>query len=124
MAKLEAETSRADIVGSAAQLDSPLMNRQTPRLRDMQSEFISGLASLAQIEGVGVYQGTKASSELTIDGRRAGFVDVQIRRSAKPVVLVLAGYEPIQWRLKVDGGAKLAAVLIWGYHRSEVIGAG
>ena len=124
MAKLEAETSRAELVGSASQLDHGPMNGLVASPRNFQSEVISGLANQAQIEGVGVYQGTKTSPGLTINGRSAGFVDILIRRTAKPVVLILAAYEPIQWRLKVDSGAKLAAVLLSGYYQSEVIGAG
>lgn len=53
-----------------------------------------------------------------------GAVEVSIRRSSKPVVLVLSSYEPVLWRLKLESGAKLSAVLVSGYYDSQVVGAG
>jgi hypothetical protein len=49
---------------------------------------------------------------------------VTVRRSPQPIVLVLCSYEPVQWQLKMEPGARLGAVLVGGYHDSSVLGAG
>lgn len=84
---------------------------------------IAQLARNAQIESVGVYQGPR-SGPLTADGRHMGAVEVNIRRSSKPIVLVLSAYEPVQWKLKLAPGAQLRTVLVSGYYPSQVTGAG
>lgn len=86
------------------------------------SNLLAGLARNAQIEGVGVYQGKTANRAFS--GHPMGSVDVHIRSSTKPIVLVLSSYEPVNWRLTSAPGAKLAAVLVSGYYTSNVVGAG
>lgn len=83
---------------------------------------LADLARDAQVEAVGVYEGS--SSPASQAGQRMRDVEVKIRRSAKPVLLVLSSYEPVRWILKQEPGARLAAVLVSGYHQSEVRGAG
>ncbi len=80
---------------------------------------IAQLARDARIDAVGVYQPAKSP-----DGRKPGMVEVNVRRSARPIVLVLSSYEPVRWAVKLDSGAKLAAVLVSGYSESQVYGAG
>lgn len=91
----------------ALQAGSPLL----PYVRD------------AQVEGVGIYE---PGERVARPGhtRSAGQVMVTVRRSAQPLVLVLTSYEPVQWQLKLEPGARLGAVLVGGYHDSNVQGAG
>jgi hypothetical protein len=88
--------------------------------RAAASGIMADLAKHAQIEAVGVYQG--------VNGRRAanrtGDIEVRIRRSAKPIFLVLSAYERVQWRLVLEQGAQLSGVLVSGYEQSQVSGAG
>jgi hypothetical protein len=77
----------------------------------------------SQVEGIGVYQGGPGSSQAT-GGRKTGYVEVRIKKSSKPIVLVLSSYEPVRWMLISEPGARLAAVLVSGYHPSQVVGAG
>jgi len=77
----------------------------------------------AQIEGIGVYQGAGAGRG-SGQARTAGVVEVRVRRSPKPVALVLSSYEPVRWMIITDSGARVAAVLLSGYHASTVVGAG
>ena len=84
---------------------------------------IANLARDAQVEAVGVYQGGTGATRTT-GGRKTGNVEVRIRRSAKPMVLVLSSYEPVRWELISEPGARLAAVLVSGYYPSQVVGAG
>ncbi|HET7525735.1 MAG TPA: hypothetical protein VFK10_07315 [Burkholderiaceae bacterium] len=77
----------------------------------------------AQVEGVGVYQGAgviRAAGQ----ARPAGVVEVRVRRSPRPIALVLSSYEPVRWVIVTESGARLAAVLVTGYHSSNVVGAG
>ncbi|MCY1561985.1 hypothetical protein D9M68_993130 [compost metagenome] len=39
-------------------------------------------------------------------------------------MLVLTSYEPVKWKLVRESGAPLLAVLVSGYHKSDVSGAG
>lgn len=107
-----------------AQQAAPIIG--TSSLEFGQSGIVGPIADLArdaQIEAVGVYQGGAGESR-TNDGRKMGYVEVRLRRSAKPVVLVLSSYEPVRWKLIPESGARLAAVLVSGYYPSQVVGAG
>jgi hypothetical protein len=57
-------------------------------------------------------------------GHKTGHVEVRIKRSSKPIVLVLSSYESVKWTLIAEPGARLAAVLVSGYYPSQVVGAG
>lgn len=84
--------------------------------------LLSHLANNVQIEGVGVYQGKNANR--SGGAHSMGAVEVLVRRSNKPVVLVLSSYEAVNWQLMLAPGAQLAAVMVSGYYQSKVIGAG
>jgi hypothetical protein len=76
----------------------------------------------AQVEAIGVYQGRPTGSR-TSDGHRLGVVEVRIRRTSRPLILVLSSYDPVRWLLVPEPGARLAGVLLSGYHPSQVFGA-
>ncbi|GHU38535.1 hypothetical protein AGMMS50256_37910 [Betaproteobacteria bacterium] len=90
----------------------------------------TGIATLpelgrdTQIEAVGIYEGDTGSKPRGFQEYPTGSVEVRIRRSNKSVVLVLSSYEPVRWSLAMEPGARLSAVLISGYHASEVVGTG
>ena len=86
------------------------------RLGELPKEF--------RLEAAGVYQGVVAGLPPTREGRRMGTVEVRVLPSTLPLVLMLSSYDPVQWSLTLEPGAKLAAVLVSGYYRSEVVGAG
>jgi hypothetical protein len=84
------------------------------------------LAKDAKIEAVGVYQPPRASGrpgELR-GAKEAGTIVVRVRPSSKPVVLVLSSYEAVHWDLKLEPGARLAAVLVSSYKQPRVTGNG
>lgn len=91
----------------ALQTGSPLL----PYVRD------------AQVEGVGIYEPVERLAQPG-QSRSSGRVTVTVRRSGQPLVLVLTSYEPVQWQLKLEPGARLGAVLVGGYYDSNVQGAG
>jgi hypothetical protein len=78
----------------------------------------------AQVEGIGVYQGRSQGVGSLPGLRRTGNIEVRVRRSSRPIVVVLASYEAVRWTLIPEPGARIAAVLLSGYHPSEVVGAG
>jgi hypothetical protein len=114
------QSGRAPAAGtySAPSFDSAYRNPAAPMAT--APGILAKLAKNAQIEAIGVYQGTSSNR----GGNRAGDVEVRVRKSAKPIVLVLSSYEPIRWRIVVESGAQLNGVLVSGYYQSQVLGAG
>ncbi|MBO9716710.1 MAG: hypothetical protein J7507_07835 [Pseudoxanthomonas sp.] len=84
---------------------------------------LAALADDAIIETVGVYEADGAVHGAGSKLRTPGTVQVLVKRG-KPVILVLTSYEPVNWIIKPDPGAKVAAVLQGGYYASQVYGAG
>lgn len=104
--KVQLEQQRV-AASPALQSGSPLL----PYVRD------------AQVEGVGIYEPAERVAQPG-QSRSSGRVTVTVRRSPQPLVLVLTSYEPVQWQLKLEPGARLGAVLVGGYYDSNVLGAG
>jgi hypothetical protein len=92
-------------------------------IQSMGNAPLADLARDAQVEAVGVYQGAGGTSA-TPGARRTGYVEVRVRRSTRPVILVLSSYEPVRWMVITESGARVAAVLVSGYYPSQVVGAG
>jgi hypothetical protein len=53
-----------------------------------------------------------------------GSVTVRMKRSAAPIVLLLSSYEPVQWTVIAEPGARLSRILLSGNNESVVAGAG
>ena len=51
-------------------------------------------------------------------------ISVIVKKSDKPLVLMLSAYEPVRWNLIKEPGANLVAVIATGYNLPEVTGAG
>jgi RNA polymerase sigma factor (sigma-70 family) len=68
----------------------------------------------AELHVVGVYG---AGDNLT-----HGKVTVEVRRTARPVVLVLTAYYSVEWQVKLAEGVRLKQVLVSGYNEQEVRG--
>lgn len=79
---------------------------------------LADIAKDTQIESVGVYQGSRSAGR-SANATEAGAVEVRIRRSPKPVLLVLSSYEAVRWNLRIEPGARLAGVLVSGYKISQ-----
>jgi hypothetical protein len=106
---------------SAMQIHVPGMG--VSGAREIAVKPMLDIAHDAKIEAVGVYQGVNGGARPG-QPRKTSNVDVRVRRSDKPVVLVLSSYEPVLWRIVAEPGARLDAVIISGHHASTVIGAG
>lgn len=79
------------------------------------NRMIGNIPSNAKVEAIGVYE--------TKDRHPAG-ISVIVKKSDKPIVLMLSAYEPVRWNLIKESGANLAAVIATGYNLPQVTGAG
>jgi hypothetical protein len=80
------------------------------------------LGRAAQVEAVSVYEAVAMRPPSS--PRRHGPVRVIVRRTLRPVVLVLSSHQTVEWQIEIAPGAELKAVLISGYGESTVAGAG
>jgi hypothetical protein len=95
------------------------------------------LPTLASLASVGVSPDWQNTTETTIAaasvlnhevhiiesyGAPAGRIDVLVKSRPHPLLLVLRGYEPIEWHLRLERGASVAAVLAVGYHEQRITG--
>ena len=55
-------------------------------------------------------------------GKDKGRVDVEVRPTAKPVVLVLTSYYSVDWHIKLAEGARIKRAIVSGYFEQEVQG--
>ncbi len=74
----------------------------------------------ARVSVVGVYEAASGSHGHG-QARKAGTIRVTVAPGRGPLVLVLASYEPVTWLVQ-DGGRPISAILLSGYHPSQVIG--
>jgi hypothetical protein len=49
-------------------------------------------------------------------------VELRVRRSSKPMAIVLTAYRPTQWKFSLEKGARIEAVVALGYHRQRITG--
>ncbi len=53
-----------------------------------------------------------------------GKAEVKLTHNARPVILVICAYNPIQWTIQVDPRAEVERVIVGGYHAQGIIGLG
>jgi hypothetical protein len=80
-----------------------------------KNRMVGNIPSNARVEAIGVYE--------TKDRSPAG-ISVIVKKSDKPIVLMLSAYESVRWNLIKESGANLAAVIATGYNLPQVTGAG
>lgn len=79
------------------------------------NRMLGNVPSNAKVEAIGVYE--------TKDRSPAG-INVIVKKSDKPIVLMLSAYEPVRWNLIKESGANLVAIIATGYNLPQVTGAG
>lgn len=120
---LERVLADLDLQHQLAKLQAPEKTAAPPGSTLSPVATLPGLEDLpadARVHIVGVYEG-KPVRENTRGVPQD--VRVVVRRSAKPIVLVLASYESIRWNV-VSEGTRPSAVLLSGYEPSVVTGVG
>jgi hypothetical protein len=82
---------------------------------------LPAVARVPSVEAVSVYEAVAMGSPG--EPRSVGAVEVSVRKTSRPLVLVLSSHQPVEWRLSCQPGATLAALLLSGYRQSTVVGA-
>jgi predicted esterase len=85
--------------------------RWAPPKEPAPRAFLAACAG-AELHVVGVYQPRDSGTP----------VDVEVRPTTRPVVLVLTSYMEVLWNVKLAAGARLKAVVVGGYYEQEVEG--
>lgn len=105
--------------------------RPTPALASLSAVGISPdwpNASEARLQGASVVDhelhvvSTYGAATKLTGGRQMGRVEVRVRKSERPMLVLLNGYEPIEWTFRLDAGARVDAVLAIGYYEPRVTG--
>ena len=115
------ELQRLQVEGSSA-----VANLASMVLQKMDESAQCGLAGMpqdAELHLVGRYQGDKELDiQLGESGHAVAQIDVVVGRTERPVILVLTAYDPVVWKVGTMTGAKLAGVLVSGYHTQALLG--
>src|SRR5262249_31223675 len=96
-------------------------------LAAMQQESRTNKAKPNQSNPVGPAD-KRADAELHVigaaveNGGKMTRMDVEVRPTAKPVVLVLTSYDPVDWHVKLAEGARPGRALVGGYFAQEFQG--
>lgn len=107
------ERTRIQGLRVAGAPERPAPARPAPMLADVPAN--------AEVAVLGVYE---AENDRRQPGqpRTPGTVFVSLGQGPGPLVLVLSSYEPVRWVVVNGAGRRVAAVLLSGYHPSEVQG--
>lgn len=111
LAKLQAQTNEDEMMASMERARA--ISNSERLVRVPTAPGLADVSPDAQVHIVGVYEGKRGN----------GSVRVTVRNSNRPVVLVLAAYEAVNWNV-VNQGARISAVLLSGYTPSSVVGTG
>jgi RNA polymerase sigma factor (sigma-70 family) len=88
----------------------PPVAEKRPKPAENKTDFAD-----AEMHVIGVYWSKDG-------GGAGGNVEVEVRPTSKPVVLVLTSYMEVDWRIKCAAGARIKKVIVSGYFAQEVKG--
>ena len=78
----------------------------------------------ADVHVISIYEGQMpGGAQRGFQQHPEGTTDVVVRATGKPVMLFLSSYEPVEWRVRVEGGS-LERVIAVGYHDQRVTVSG
>ncbi len=83
---------------------------KAPQAAEVPAKFAD-----AELHVIGVYSSKDRLKE-------GGTVEVEVRSTAKPVILVLTSYFSVNWHVKLAKGAKIKKALLSGYFAQEIQG--
>jgi RNA polymerase sigma factor (sigma-70 family) len=89
----------------------PRQNARLPQPADDKADLAG-----AEMHVIGVY------SAKTQGGKQKGSVEVVVRPTPKPVVLVLTSYYSVDWHIKLAEGARIKKAIVSGYFAQEIEG--
>jgi hypothetical protein len=88
-----------------------------PTVLDTPAPF-AAITKNSQIEGVGVYESSRGNT----NSHQAGVINITVKKTKKPITLVLCSYEPIIWKISKEPGAIITTILVSGYYEQKVFG--
>ena len=106
----------------AARAAAPARCADANQLTVISGNLLTRVSRGARVEAVSVYEAVAAHTH-GMPGA-GGPVKVHVGLTPYPVVLVLSAHQTVQWEISVAAGAVLNAVLLAGYGKSTVAGAG
>jgi hypothetical protein len=121
--KRKAATNEDSATISAARSAAPEATQEMNQLTIISGgHVLTRVAPGARVEAVSVYEAVamRAPCSQVSDAP----VNVLVRATRRPVVLVLSSHQTVRWELTLAPGAMLNAVLLSGYGESTVAGAG
>jgi RNA polymerase sigma factor (sigma-70 family) len=86
--------------------------RPVPPKEPTPQELLAAAAG-AELHVVGLYQAPHGNGAP---------VEVEVRSTDKPIVLVVESYMSVLWRVKIAAGARVKAVIVGGYYEQEFEG--
>lgn len=86
------------------------------QIAEKRAQIIGSIPSNAQTQAIGVIQGKNDGTYRT--------VNVTVRKTRKPLVLMLNSYSALRWNLIKESGANLVAVIVTSYEGTKILGAG
>jgi hypothetical protein len=93
------------------------------RIEQWRACGLAGLPDDTEVHLVGVYKGQKELDlQLGESGNTTTEINVVVGRVPRPVILVLVAYDPVVWRVGYTSQARIAGVLVSGYHTPALIG--
>jgi RNA polymerase sigma factor (sigma-70 family) len=103
-------------VAVAMQQKSQADNAEPSKLHQAESADNQAKRADAEMHVIGVY-GAKTGF-----GAAGGRVEVAVRPTSMPVVLVLTSYYAVDWHIKLADGARIKKVIVSGYNAQEISG--
>ncbi len=80
----------------------------------LHEKVLYDLGDRSFVEAVGVFKADSASENNTID--------IRVKRSSRPVILVLSSKEAVRWNVTLESGAELSAILLSGSSSQTIAG--
>ncbi len=116
---VEKAAQRSFVLGDVPDLQRlpELFTDPCPRSLYVSAEDV-GRRSGRELHVIGVYEA--ASVLPKTEDRQPRPVEVRLRKTAHPVVLLLMSYDPVEWQIAVDPDACLRGVILSSYHESTV----
>jgi hypothetical protein len=117
------ESAAVKAAREASPRSSPRERPESNRLTIISGGPLRPRAShAAQVEAVCVYEAVAVRAPAMPESAEP--VNVVVRKTPRPVVLVLSSHQTVRWEITLAPGAALKAVLLSGYGESTVAGAG
>lgn len=92
--------------------------QKLPRIEGVAAPYAAGNLD---VHAISVYEGNLQGSEQRgLPQHPEGVIEIRLGKTANPAMLLLSSYEPNEWRITLEPGAKLAKIIAFGYYSQRV----